>query len=132
MAEFRCGECAVCKPEPCRKCPDCKGRMPGRCKELVSARRKECLNYAALKAEHDAAAKKRHIEFTPIFAHWLCNDCNAQLRSLLDVLPASQIAPYLLRLYVMGRTVQGGITAGEEPAAPESDGYDASLEAMFD
>ena len=32
----------------------------------------------------------------------------------------------------MGRTVQGGITAGEEPAAPESDGYDASLEAMFD
>ena len=54
------------------------------------------------------------------------------MRSLLDVLPASQIAPYLLRLYVMGRTVQGGITAGEEPAAPESDGYDASLEAMFD
>ena len=73
-----------------------------------------------------------HIEFTPIFAHWLCNDCNANLQSLLDVLPASQIKPYLLRLHDMGRAVQGGITAGEEPAAPESDGYDASLEAMFD
>ena len=54
------------------------------------------------------------------------------MRSLLDVLPASQIAPYLLRLYVMGRTVQGGITARRDEPEPESDGYDASLEAMFD
>ena len=72
-----------------------------------------------------------HIEFTPIFAHWLCNGCNVQLRSLLDVLPASQIAPYLLRLHDMGRTVQGGITARRDEPEPESDGYDTSLEAMF-
>ena len=65
------------------------------------------------------------------FAHWLCNDCNAQLRSLLDVLPASQIAPYLLRLHDMGLTVQGGMTARRDEPEPESDGYDASLEAMF-
>ena len=72
-----------------------------------------------------------HIEFTPIFAHWLCNDCNVQLQSLLDVLPASQIAPYLLRLHDMGRAVQGGMTARRDEPEPESDGYDASLEAMF-
>ena len=73
-----------------------------------------------------------HIEFTPIFAHWLCNDCNAQLQALLDVLPADQIKPYLLRLFTMGRAVQGGITARRDEPEPESDGYDASLEAMFD
>ena len=74
-----------------------------------------------------------HIEFTPIFAHWLCNDCNVNLQSLLDVLPASQIVPYLLRLHDMGRTVQGGMTSRrDEPAAPDSDGYDASLDAMFE
>ena len=54
------------------------------------------------------------------------------MRSLLDVLPASQIAPYLLRLHDMGRAVQGGITARRDEPEPESDGYDASLEAMFD
>ena len=54
------------------------------------------------------------------------------MRSLLDVLPADQIKPYLLRLFTMGRAVQGGITARRDEPEPESDGYDASLEAMFD
>ena len=54
------------------------------------------------------------------------------MQSLLDVLPASQIAPYLLRLHDMGLTVQGGMTARRDEPEPESDGYDASLEAMFD
>ena len=73
-----------------------------------------------------------HIEFTPIFAHWLCADCNRQLQSLLDVLPASQIKPYLLRLFAMGRAVQGGVTSRRDEPETESDGYDASLEAMFE
>ena len=54
------------------------------------------------------------------------------MQALLDVLPASQIKPYLLRLFAMGRAVQGGITARRDEPEPESDGYDASLEAMFD
>ena len=44
----------------------------------------------------------------------------------------NSIAPYLLRLHDMGRAVQGGITARRDEPEPESDGYDASLEAMFD
>ncbi len=58
MAEFCCGKCAVCKPEPCRKCPACKGRHPARCDVVKDARSKQCLNSAALKAEHDAAEAK--------------------------------------------------------------------------
>ena len=59
MAEFRCGECEVCKPTPCRNCRFCGRKEPGKCEEVVSARSKQCLNYAALKAEHDAAEAKK-------------------------------------------------------------------------
>ena len=85
-----------------------------------------------LAASRLANSGDTYIEFTPIFAHWLCADCNRQLQSLLDVLPASQIKPYLLRLFAMGRAVQGGVTSRRDEPETESDGYDASLEAMFE
>ena len=40
--------------------------------------------------------------------------------------------PPELRLHDMGRAVQGAITPRRDEPAPESDGYDASLEAMFE
>ena len=59
MADFACGKCAVCKPEPCRNCRFCARREPGKCEEVVSARRKQCLNYEELKEKHEAEEAKK-------------------------------------------------------------------------
>ena len=59
MADFACGKCAVCKPEPCRNCRVCARREPGKCEEVVSARRKQCLNYEELKEKHEAEEAKK-------------------------------------------------------------------------
>ena len=60
MAEFRCGECAVCDPELCRICPGCSNNKGfDYCEAIREARSKQCLKHDELKAAHDAAVKDR-------------------------------------------------------------------------
>ena len=57
------------------------------------------------------------------------------MQALLDVLPADQIKPYLVRLFKMGEAVQGGMTSRRNqpdalPPHPSVESMRAAITAL--
>lgn len=72
-----------------------------------------------------------HLEFTPVFRHWLCNGCNTLLVAKLDQLPLGTLTACILRAFEMAHTVAGGVAPLPHPEGAAADSYRALLKACL-